>query len=110
MAIIVDGALQVIPQATIAEPGELKVAVAEGEDPRSVPSVIQSLLTDSGVVQVIYNMQGVDKTIEALQNAKKEALENPPEEELPVKKLEVASSMGEAKALAAAQESITKGK
>lgn len=66
----IEGRVQVLPNSVSYDSGKLRV----GEE--SLPAVIQSLISDNGVVQVIFPADKVDAVIEGLQQMKEEAEKN----------------------------------
>jgi hypothetical protein len=63
----IEGAIQLIPHAIASDVGTLRV-----ED-KTQPAIIQSFQTQSGVVQVIYPVEEIDRVIEGLNHAKEQS-------------------------------------
>lgn len=67
----IDGAIRIVPIRVNTDVGVLKL-----DDNKEEPAVIQSLLTASGIFQIIYPASAMESIIEGLTKAKNETGNN----------------------------------
>lgn len=93
----IQGVVQIYPLSINIEDGTLSMGDKEQ------PAVVQTLLTESGPVQVVFPVEHIDAIVDALGKAKEKA-------EKPKSDLYIPSSEEEVKQIADLTEKVTEGK